>query len=164
MTTTTPTRRPRPRPPAAIRPPPSANSDEDATLTVAETALGDTLVDATGKTLYVFDNDAADTSACTGQCEAVWPPLTVTGDVVVGGGLDEEDFATFAREGGAMQVTAYGLPLYTFSGDTAAGETNGQGVGGIWWAVGADGRKIDAASAGSSSSSTEATADSTGGY
>ena len=69
----------------------AANSDDDATLTVAETALGDTLVDATGKTLYVFDNDAADTSVCTGQCESVWPPLTVTGDVVVGGGLDEED-------------------------------------------------------------------------
>ena len=53
-------------------------------------------------------------------------------------------FATFARDDGTMQVSVNGLPLYTFGGDTAPGDTNGQGVGDVWYVVGANGRRSTA--------------------
>ena len=34
------------------------------------------------------------------------------------------------------------LPLYQFAQDTKAGEAKGQAVGGVWWVVGPDGKKI----------------------
>jgi predicted lipoprotein with Yx(FWY)xxD motif len=44
-------------------------------------------------------------------------------------------FATITRSGGAVQATFDGHPLYTFAGDTAPGQGNGNGVnafGGLW--------------------------------
>ncbi len=40
------------------------------------------------------------------------------------------------------QLTVNQLPLYTFAADAAPGDVNGQGVGGVWWAAGADGNPI----------------------
>ena len=66
----------------------------------------------------------------------------MTGDVVVGEGLDDGRVRDVrAHDNGTMQVAVYGLPLYTFSGDTAPGDTNGQGVGDIWYVVGANGKQ-----------------------
>ena len=48
-----------------------------ATISVRSTSLGDVLVDAQGRTLYGFTNDANGTSTCTGACATNWPPLTV---------------------------------------------------------------------------------------
>ena len=39
---------------------------------------------------------------------------------------------TITRDDGTMQVTYNGLPLYRFANDTAAGQTNGEGVAGLW--------------------------------
>ena len=39
-------------------------------------------------------------------------------------------------------MTLNGWPLYYFSGDAAPGDTNGQGVQGIWWVLAPDGTKI----------------------
>jgi predicted lipoprotein with Yx(FWY)xxD motif len=36
------------------------------------------------------------------------------------------------RPEGSTQVTYKNRPLYRYSGDTKAGDTNGDGVGGIW--------------------------------
>ena len=61
----------------------------------------------------------------------------------LGAGLDAEDFASITRDDdGATQVTFYGQPLYYFAGDTAAGETKGQGLGGKWYVVDAEGKMI----------------------
>jgi predicted lipoprotein with Yx(FWY)xxD motif len=49
---------------------------------------------------------------------------------------------------GKFQITVNGLPIYTYSGDSASGDTNGQGIGGIWWAAGADGKEIKAGGTG----------------
>jgi predicted lipoprotein with Yx(FWY)xxD motif len=127
-------------------PAPSSEPAEDASaagggaIEVSSTDLGDVLVDGEGMTLYVFDNDTDGTSACTGDCAANWPPLT--GEVTAGEGVDDSLLGTTERDDGSMQVTYADHPLYYFAGDQAAGDVNGQAVGGIWWVVGADGEKI----------------------
>jgi predicted lipoprotein with Yx(FWY)xxD motif len=130
----------------------AGTSDQAATVAIAATDLGDILVDESGKTLYLFTNDSENTSACNDQCASTWPPLTVTGDIVLGEGLDESMFSTFARADGAMQVSVNGHPLYTYGPDTSPGDTNGQGVGNVWFAVGATGEQVQAAAEGASAS------------
>ena len=45
-------------------------------LTLGATSLGQVVTDANGRTLYVFTKDmpGSMTSACTGDCLALWPP------------------------------------------------------------------------------------------
>ncbi len=94
------------------------------------------LVGPTGLALYEYDKDAtANSSACTGDCLSNWPALTVAigESVVVGTGIDQEDFAVFTRsDDGTSQVTYYGKPLYMFAADSAAGDTNGASVSPSW--------------------------------
>ena len=100
-----------------------------------DSALGTILVDSKGNTLYVFMNDTGDTSTCTGDCAATWPALIATGEVKAGGGVTGSLLSTSARDDGTTQVTYNGHPLYHFAGDQAPGDTNGEGVGGIWFVV-----------------------------
>ena len=113
-------------------------------LTVAagnSAALGALLTGADGKTLYVLTKDSANASTCTGTCATNWPPLTVAagGAGVTPGTGVTGTFSTFARADGSMQVAINGKPLYYFAGDTKAGDTNGQGQGGVWFAASANG-------------------------
>ena len=119
----------------------SGSSPAAASVSLAKTSLGTVLIGAGGKTLYVFLADSAGTSACTGSCATNWPPLA--GDKpVLGAGLVAADFGSITRADGTAQVTFHGQPLYYFAGDQAAGQTNGQGIGGKWYVVGADGKPI----------------------
>ena len=111
------------------------------TVQIAESALGPILVDENGFTLYLLDTDTATTISCTAECATTWPPVTVDGAPVAGPGVDPSLLATLATAT-AEQVTYAGHPLYRFSGDQAAGQTNGFGVGGIWWVLAADGTKV----------------------
>jgi predicted lipoprotein with Yx(FWY)xxD motif len=121
----------------------AASAASGAAVDVASTSLGDVLVDAQGFTLYVFDNDAPDTSNCSGQCLDSWPPLIVDSGFTVGDGLDQSMFGTIQSASGT-QLTVNQLPLYTFASDSAPGDVQGQGVGGVWWAVAPNGSKIPA--------------------
>jgi predicted lipoprotein with Yx(FWY)xxD motif len=88
-----------------------------------------------GLTLYTFDKDTLGTSNCqASQCASNWPALTVaTGtQLAIGAGLNASDFATITRQDGTTQVTFKEIPLYNFAGDSAVGDKNGDGVGGIW--------------------------------
>ena len=89
------------------------------------------LVDPDGLSLYTFDNDAPGVSNCSGDCSASWPPLLVEPGVEVVADGPDGDLATIER-GDVLQVTYNGAPLYYFSGDSAPGETNGEGIGGVW--------------------------------
>jgi predicted lipoprotein with Yx(FWY)xxD motif len=111
-----------------------------ATVKLGTTDVGRILVDTKGRTLYAFDPDGTDTSAskCTGACSQTWPPLTASGTPKASKGLD----TTLLTIGGGGQVAYNGHLLYRYSADTAAGDTNGQGVGGIWHVVDADGNPI----------------------
>lgn len=125
----------------------TASEASGTVVEVATTDLGDILVDGEGMTLYVFDNDDVDTSACTEGCLGTWPAL-VAESVSAGDGVSAE-LGTFTRADGDAQVTANGLPLYTYAADTAAGDVAGQGVGGVWWVVDPAGTKITETAVGS---------------
>jgi predicted lipoprotein with Yx(FWY)xxD motif len=110
-------------------------------MAIAQTGLGSILVGPAGMTLYMFLPDTSTTSACTGSCASLWPPLTGTLPSL-GAGLSASDFGSLTRSDGAKQVTFHGHPLYYYSGDKVAGNTNGQGLLSKWYVLGADGNPI----------------------
>jgi predicted lipoprotein with Yx(FWY)xxD motif len=129
---------------------PSAKAD----LKTADTGLGKVVVDADGRTVYVFDKDTAGsgTSACTAACLAKWPPVVAASGDLTGSGVTGK-LGTITRDDGTKQVTLAGMPLYLYAGDSHAGDVTGQAVGGIWWAVSPSGTKITTTAASSSSPS-----------
>ena len=78
-------------------------------------------------TLYVHDGDGPNLSACTGECAEIWPPALLPEGSALG-----ENYTLFRRDDGTMQIAYKGRPLYLYSGDTRVGQTNGDGIGGIW--------------------------------
>jgi predicted lipoprotein with Yx(FWY)xxD motif len=118
--------------------PASARSGTASVTTIASGSLGTILVDSSGRTLYRYTPDGTGKTTCTGACATAWPPLTVpsgTTHVVGSGGVTASELGTITRPGGTLQVTFEGMPLYRFAGDTAAGQTKGQGVAGTWFVV-----------------------------
>ncbi|WP_448555336.1 fasciclin domain-containing protein [Thalassotalea montiporae] len=83
-----------------------------------------------GMSLYVFNNDLGSAgSNCNGDCATNWPPLLVTDGSV----SDIPGVGTIMRNDGSMQASFLGRPLYFYSGDSAPGDTTGQGLGGVWF-------------------------------
>ncbi|MDX1468693.1 MAG: hypothetical protein R3258_05080 [Acidimicrobiia bacterium] len=109
------------------------SSETSGALQVVTSDLGDILSDGEGNTLYLFTPDAQGESTCYDQCEQNWPPFT--GMVTAGSGVDASLIDTVTRTDGSTQVTYNGWPLYYFAGDSAPGDTNGQGLNGIWFVV-----------------------------
>jgi predicted lipoprotein with Yx(FWY)xxD motif len=118
---------------AGASPTEAAASGTSYTVNVtADATLGNYLTGEDGKTLYVKMGDSTSAPNCTGACLTNWPAFTLdTGETAVAGTGVTGTLATFTRPEGT-QVSYNGAPLYYFSGDTAAGQTNGQGVGGVW--------------------------------
>ena len=114
----------------------------EATVSVEDSDVGQIVVDAEGRTLYVFLVDTGTESTCYDDCEASWPPLTVEGDPVAGAGIDAP-LGTTEREDGSLQVTLDGHPLYHFSGDETADDMNGQDIGDVWYVVSPEGEALD---------------------
>lgn len=135
----------------------STSSGSDGAAAAVATAdvgnLGTVLVDGTGRTLYLFESDSGTTSNCTGGCASTWPALLTVGTATADAGADSGMLGTTTRDDGTTQVTYDGHPLYLYSGDSTAGDANGQGIGGVWFAVTAKGAPATASSSTSSSSS-----------
>jgi len=109
-------------------------------IQVADSALGQILADHDGNTVYLFTPDSANSSTCAAGCIDTWPPVSpADGASVTAGDGVTATLGTITRDDGTVQVTVNELPIYYFAGDTAAGQTNGQNVGGKWYVVGADG-------------------------
>jgi predicted lipoprotein with Yx(FWY)xxD motif len=146
----------------------SAKHAGSALVGVRDTKLGKILVDAHGRTLYLFEKDKGAKSTCFGACASAWPPLTTTARPKAGAGATASLIATTARSDGAREVTYKNRPLYYFAGDHAAGETNGEGLnafGGGWDVLSPTGSKIEGdGSASASSSSSSSSSGSGGGY
>lgn len=119
---------------AAASSAPASAAGETYEVTVATGAnLGTYLAGEDGKTLYVFKNDTANTSNCSGQCASNWPPFTLdTGEQVKGAAGVTGTLSTFARADGAMQIAYNGAPLYYYAADQKAGDVKGEGVAGLW--------------------------------
>ncbi|MFF9486241.1 SCO0930 family lipoprotein [Streptomyces sp. NPDC014676] len=108
--------------------------------------LGEIVVDKNGMTVYRFMKDEAwpkPVSACTGACLEKWPVVSPV-DFEDTKGIQKKGYMTFTRPDGADQQTINCWPIYTFAGDKAPGDTNGQGVGGTWYAVRPDGKPVGA--------------------
>ncbi len=123
-------------------PAPPATGTGDVQL--ADSDLGQIVVDADGMTLYGFTPDeATGEPTCYDDCATAWPPLIGGEDIVVGEGLDETEFTTAARTDDAGDQVVFGIyPLYYFASDAAPGDIEGQGLGDNWFVIGADGELI----------------------
>src|SRR5579863_7555052 len=103
-------------------------------------SYGAIVTDGSGRTLYLYTPDNGKPSPqCTssGGCTATWPPLHTSGTPQAEGGALQGLLGT---EDG--QVTYNGHPLYDFSGDSGPGQTNGEGMGGIWYVVSTSGNPV----------------------
>jgi predicted lipoprotein with Yx(FWY)xxD motif len=128
-----------------------SSASSSATGTVITTHAGSAgafLTDGSGRAVYLWAKDGMNMSACSGACAAAWPPVPATGTLTATGGAKASDLGTITRPGGTRQATYDGHPLYYFVGDSAAGQTNGQGsdnFGAKWWLVAPSGAEITAA-------------------
>jgi len=141
---------------AGVAPSPSTDPSS-GTVDSATSSLGTILVSAQGRALYLWQADVGTKSSCVGACAAAWPPLVTTGHPSAGSGVKQSLLGTTKRSDGTQQVTYGGHPLYLFKGDTASGQTNGQGsdgFGALWYVLSPGGKGITASppSAGASGS------------
>ena len=142
----------------------TASGASGVAVNTGQTSLGTVLVSSQGRTLYHFDKDTATTIACTGTCASTWPPVIVpSGQQPQAGSGVTAKLTVVNRPDGTQQVAANGQPLYTYAGDSKAGDTHGQGVGGVWFALMANGTSV-AGGAATTKATTATTAYSGGGY
>lgn len=96
-------------------------------IMTGKTSAGPALTDSKGMTLYVFDKDSGEASACYDKCAANWPPL-----LAPAGAKAEDDYGLITRTDGTMQWTYYGKPLYLWIKDAKPGDATGDGFNGVW--------------------------------
>ena len=131
--TPVPTPSPTPQPTATPRP-------VNALIHTAQVTVSGTvetvLTNAAGKTLYYLTADTPTSTACTGQCTTFWLPLLAAGALTSATPLPHQ--LSVLADANGQQVEYEGHLLYTFSGDTAAGQAQGEGIqsfGGTWHVV-----------------------------
>jgi predicted lipoprotein with Yx(FWY)xxD motif len=120
---------------------PTARSSRAATVQLRHTRLGNILVNGSGRTLYEFTRDHSGRSSCTSisGCSEIWPSLKASRPTA-GTGIRS---SLLSSHNG--QVTYAGHPLYTYSGDSGAGQTSYVGAkefGGTWYAINASGGTV----------------------
>jgi predicted lipoprotein with Yx(FWY)xxD motif len=149
----------------------ASGSGSSGDVAVADSGLGQILVDSNGMTIYLFDKDtSADASTCSGDCAQAWPPVTVKGTPKAGTGVDASKLTTLKRDDGTAQIAYNGHPLYLYAGDSAPGDTNGNDVdqfGAQWYAMTPAGESVgdsDESSDEDSASTSTTNSSSSGGY
>jgi predicted lipoprotein with Yx(FWY)xxD motif len=119
-------------------------SSNTSALTTQSTSIGSVVADAKGRTVYELVGDPVSNTKCTGACQSIWPPVMSGGKIAV----------------------VHGHPVFTFAGDSAKGQTKGQGVKdtwGLWLALTPKGQPISASSTASAPSPSQSSASSGGG-
>ena len=119
----------------------SASAGTATEIEAEDSDLGTILVDSEGNTIYFFANYDEGVSNCNSDCLDNWPPVAADGTPSAGDGVTAELGTMDGPEG--SQLTVNGYPAYYFAGDDEPGDTNGQGVGDVWWVFGADGEPIE---------------------
>ncbi|GAA1855970.1 hypothetical protein GCM10009836_40160 [Pseudonocardia ailaonensis] len=117
-----------------------ATSAPTGGLGTGVTTVG-TVVTSDGFTLYRFTKDPTrpSKSTCTGECAVAWPPVHGDGQPVLQG-IPSGLVGTIGRPDGTQQLTLGGWPLYRYAGDRRPGDANGEGMGGVWQAIGPAGK------------------------
>jgi predicted lipoprotein with Yx(FWY)xxD motif len=143
----------------------STQAQSGTVRAVKSASFGMILAAANGKTLYRYTLDSKGINRCTSDatCAKYWPQLLIkaTAKPTVGGGASAALLGTIKAAHGMRQVTYAGYPLYFFAGDTAAGQTKGQGFQKQWYVVNTKGAFVKHALAGGSTS-TKSTSTSSG--
>ena len=124
----------------------NAGKESGPVVSTETSRLGRILVNAQGRTLYLFEKDRNGTSACAGKCATFWPPLIATGKPRAAAGAKPSLLGTVRRADGRLQVTYNHHPLYRFVKDVKKGLTKGQGVdafGAEWYVVSPAGSRIE---------------------
>ncbi|MFI0449378.1 SCO0930 family lipoprotein [Actinomadura sp. 6N118] len=115
-------------------------------------ALGMIVTDGKGRTMYRFDKDKPKVSNCFGDCRAKWPIVRFNGfKKLKVSGVDKSLISFIERKDGKpgeCQLLINGWPMYYFAKDAKAGDTKGQAVQNVWWAVSPEGKKITAKAGG----------------
>jgi predicted lipoprotein with Yx(FWY)xxD motif len=121
---------------SATTPTTAPTSSTAIVKTASATVKGKTetiLTNAQGMTLYYLTADTATKVACTGKCAGVWPPLLFTGTGSPTSATSLPGTLSVVSDANGRQVEYNGHPLYTYSKDTAPGQTNGEGFLGKWF-------------------------------
>jgi predicted lipoprotein with Yx(FWY)xxD motif len=129
----------------ASNPPAGTAGTGKTVISTRSGSAGTFLTDGKGRTVYLFVADSMNHSSCSGACAATWPPVIAHGAPSASGSAVAGDLGTITRSDGTKQVTYKGHPLYYFAGDSASGQTNGQGLssfGAKWWLVSPSGSSI----------------------
>jgi predicted lipoprotein with Yx(FWY)xxD motif len=111
----------------------SAASDASSGVVASakKAKVGSVIVDAQGRTLYRFTAEAQGVPVCTAACVGTWPPAIVSATT----GLPKHVATVKRPDGGKLQLTYDGHPLYRYAGDQSKADANGEGVGGQWFVV-----------------------------
>lgn len=119
-------------------------------ISVKQTSLGQTLVDANGQVLYLFEADNPNQSTLSAAGEQIWPPLAAVTKPTAARGVNASEIGLIKGVGGSSQVAYNGHPLYYYVGDHGPGQTNGQGLnqfGALWYVLSPAGAAITSAPA-----------------
>jgi predicted lipoprotein with Yx(FWY)xxD motif len=121
----------------------TAVAAKSGTVDLATMAIGKVLVDGEGRTLYTYTKDSQNKpSTCDASCATTWPPALASGTPTAGAGLESGKLSEIKRSDGTEQLAYNGWPLYRYEKDTKVGEDAGQGVGGVWYVIGATGNAL----------------------
>ena len=127
------------------KPRPAQRGPALSTVNVRTTSLGKTLVDAKGRTLYLFKGDKRNISRLSSAGLAVWPRFVAAGHVTAGEGVQQTMLGRTTSPRGVRQVTYNGHPLYYYIGDSKPGDTRGQALnqfGALWYVLGPTGNAV----------------------
>ena len=148
-TTTTPAEPLRTDASTTPNPPPSTNRIPpvgDVSLGIDDReSLGEIIVDASGRTLYVFSADTRNNPTCYDACADTWLPVLAKGDPTGAIGINVAAADTAVRRDGSEQATYLGQPLYRYAGDTVNTDAKGQGLdlfGGEWHVLTKNGQPL----------------------
>lgn len=139
--TTPPADSPRP---AATTPRTAATAPATGTrITVRASRFGRMLWGPRQQAIYIFERDARNRTRCYGECAKAWPPVYTKGRPVAGAGIRRSLLGSIRRRDGRRQVTYAGQPLYYYAheGPRQVLCHNVNLNGGLWWVVGADGKR-----------------------
>ncbi|QBR91369.1 COG4315 family predicted lipoprotein [Nocardioides euryhalodurans] len=133
-----------PSPSPSRSPRPEKQPEPGTVVTVGPSPFGQMLFDDRRQAVYLFEPEADGRPACYGACEEAWPPVLTDGPPVADGAVEDQLLGVVRRRDGSRQVTYNGWPLYFYANE-GPGEVLCHDVvlnGGLWLALGADGRAL----------------------